>query len=141
MGRAPFDEFVALALLGDDDRAHEEVGVSTDVLRGGVDDGTRTQRERLLQHGRGEGVVDDGRDAGVAGRSQYRRQVGDAEQRIGRGLEPQQVGAVHRVEHLLGIHHVDGARTQSSLFLQTFEETPCPVVAVGRKDDRGSERP
>jgi len=40
--------------------------VSTDVLRGGVDDGTRTQRERLLQHGRGEGVVDDGRDAGVA---------------------------------------------------------------------------
>jgi len=52
-----------------------------------------------------------------------RRQVGDAEQRIGRGLEPQQVGAVHRVEHLLGIHHVDGARTQSSLFLQTFEET------------------
>ena len=138
--RSPFDEFVAPILVGHNDRSHEQVGMAADVLGRGVHDRTGSQGQRLLQHRRGKGVVDDGDHAGVAGGSQYRRQVRDAKHRVGRGLEPEHVGAVDRFEYLGCIDDVDGARVESAFFFQSFEETARAVVSVAGKDDGRGER-
>ena len=138
--RSPFDEFVAATLVGDNDRSHEQVGMAADVLGRGVHDRTGAQGQRLLQHRRGKGVVDDGDHASVAGGSQYRRQVRDAEHRVGRGLEPEHVGAVDRFEYLGRIDDVDGAGVESAFFFQSFEETARAVVPVAGKDDGRPER-
>ena len=46
-------------VVAGDERAADDVGVAAEVLGGGVQHDVRAQRERLLQVGRGEGVVDD----------------------------------------------------------------------------------
>ena len=71
-------------LVVDDQRAAHDVGVAAAVLRGGGYHGRpRPGSERLLQVGRGEGVVDDHRRAGAVGEVGDRRDVGDGEQRVG----------------------------------------------------------
>ena len=42
-----------------DERAADDVGVTAGVLRRGVDDDVGPESQRLLEVGRGEGVVDD----------------------------------------------------------------------------------
>ena len=54
-----------LVVVGDQ-RAADDVGVAAEVLRGGVQHDVGAERERLLQVGRGEGVVDDEPRAGLA---------------------------------------------------------------------------
>ena len=54
-----------------DDRAADDVGVAAAVLRGRVRDDVGAERERLLQVGRGEGVVDD--EQGARRRARRRR--------------------------------------------------------------------
>ena len=51
--------------VGRDERAADDVGVPAEVLRRRVHDDVGAERERLLQVGRGEGVVDDQQRAGV----------------------------------------------------------------------------
>ena len=109
-----------LVVVGDE-RAADDVGVPTEVLRRGVHDDVRAQRERRLQVGRGEGVVDDQR--GSCSRDvRERRDVGDAEQRVGRRLAPEDLGVrPHRRAHGVDVGRVDrgvldapGARTVES---------------------------
>ena len=50
-----------------DERAADDVGVPAAVLRRRVDDDVGAERQRLLEVGRGEGVVDDEQRAGVVG--------------------------------------------------------------------------
>ena len=52
-----------------DQRAADDVGVPAHVLRGRVHDDVRAERERLLQVGRGERVVDDQQRAAPRGRA------------------------------------------------------------------------
>src|SRR5207302_8433303 len=95
-----------------DDGAARDVAVATEVLRRGVDDEIGAQRERALEYrGRG-GVVADAASAGPVGERGDRRDVGDAPQRIGRRLDPDDLGGrpergLHRrrVRH---VHEVDG---------------------------------
>ena len=99
----------------------------------------RAEREGLLQHRRGEGVVDHGDDAAVARRAKYRGQVGDTEHGVGRRLEPAHVDAIQRIEHLLRVGHVNGADAESALPLQSLEERARAVVSRTGKQHSGSE--
>ena len=80
-------------------RAADHVGVAADVLRGRVQHHVGAQRERGLQVGRGEGVVHHQPGAGGARDVGDRGDVGDAQQRVGRRLAPDQLrvaGAARR---------------------------------------------
>ena len=69
-------------------RAADDVAVPAGVLRRRVHHDVGAQRDRLLQVGRGEGVVDDEERAALVGDPRERRDVGDAEQRVGRASRP-----------------------------------------------------
>ena len=95
--------------LGELEVAHDEgaadhVGVAAGVLGRRVHDDVGAQRQRLLEVRRGEGVVDDEQRAGVVGDRRERLDVADVEQRVGRRLEPDQLGlpgadrGAHRVD-------------------------------------------
>ena len=62
--------------------------VAAAVLGRRVRDDVGAERERLLQVGRGEGVVDDEQRARLVGDLGERGDVGDAEQRVGRASRP-----------------------------------------------------
>jgi len=72
-------------------RAAHHVAVTVQVLRGRVHHEVGTEREGLLPRGRQEGVVD--RNEGAAGVPELRDRgnVGDAQQRIARSLDPHQL--------------------------------------------------
>ena len=74
-----------------DERAADDVGVAADVLGRRVDDDVGAERQRLLEVGRGEGVVDDEQRARVVGDGGERLDVGDVEHRVGRRLDPHQL--------------------------------------------------
>ena len=59
--------------VGDDQRAADDVGVPAEVLRRRVDDDVGAERQRLLQVGRGEGVVDDEQRARARARTRPAR--------------------------------------------------------------------
>ncbi len=75
-------------VLRGDDRAADDVAVLAGVLRRGVGDDVGAEGDRVLQVGGREGVVDDEDRAGLVGDLGDRLDVGDAEQRVGRGLGP-----------------------------------------------------
>ena len=74
------------------DGAADRVGVAADVLRRRVHDDVGAERERLLQVRARERVVDDDERAGRVRALGDRGDVDDLEQRVGRRLEPDQVG-------------------------------------------------
>ena len=76
------------AVVGEDHRSPDDVGVTAHVLRRRVHDDVGAERDRLRQIGRGERVVDDQQRAGLMGELGDRRDVDDAEQRVGRRLDP-----------------------------------------------------
>ena len=75
------------------DGAADDVAVPTGILGRAVGDDVGAQVERALQVCRGEGVVDDEQRPGVVRDRRERGDVGDAEQRVGRGLDPEHLGA------------------------------------------------
>ncbi len=84
--------------LGDDRvardrRAEQHVGVAGQVLGDRVHDHVGAEVERALHERGGEGVVDHAQHAGVAGGGQAGAQVAHLQQRVGRRLQPQHVGA------------------------------------------------
>ena len=72
-----------------DYRAADHVAVTVDQLRRRVDDQIGAQRDRLLQHRREEGVVDDEQCLAVE-RCAYRRQIDQSQQRVARRFDPDQ---------------------------------------------------
>ncbi len=77
-----------LDVRGDDQRAADDVRVPADVLGRRVHDDVGTERERVLQVGRGERVVDDEQRAGGVRQVRELADVGDGEHRVGRRLDP-----------------------------------------------------
>jgi hypothetical protein len=82
------------------DDAKDRVAVAGEVLRDGVEDDVRAERERPLERRRGERVVhdDDGRfpagtDVRVGGAGHH-RDVRHLQERVGRRLEPDQPGSL-----------------------------------------------
>ncbi len=86
------------------DGTAENVGVAAEVLRGRVHDDVGTQRQRLLEVGRGEGVVDDDDRTNRVADLGERGDVADLHERIARSLNPEHLGRVgtecgaHRIE-------------------------------------------
>ena len=77
---------------GDHHRAADDVAVTAGVLGGRVHHDVGAERDRLLQVGRGEGVVDDEQRTRLVGDGRDRLDVGDAEQRVGGRLDPDHPG-------------------------------------------------
>jgi hypothetical protein len=86
---------VELGVVGHQDAA-DDIGVSADVLGGGVQHDVRAQRERLLEVRRGEGVVDHEGGFCLASDLGDGRDVADVEQGIGRRLDPDRLGLPRR---------------------------------------------
>ena len=72
--------------------AADHVGVPAEVLGRGVQHDVRAEGERLLQVGRGEGVVDDEAHVRRARDVRERGDVRDAQQRVRRRLAPDDAG-------------------------------------------------
>ncbi len=126
--------------LGDVEVAHDQrpaddVGVAAGVLGGGVHHHVGAEGERLLQVGRGEGVVDDEQRARVVGHRGQRRDVADVEQRVGGRLEPHQLGlpGPHGGRHRLDV--VDRRRRvlDPPRLLDLVEEPEGAAVGVVRQ--------
>ena len=123
------------SVRGGDDGAEQHVAVAGQVLGHRVHDDVGAELERALEQGRGEGVVDHAEHAALAGGGQQRRQVGDLEQRVGRRLEPEQVGAVEGGQHRLGVGDVDPAHRGRAFGLTDRERGERGVVrGIGRDD-------
>src|SRR5881409_2618299 len=69
-------------------RAAYDVAVTIQVFRRGVDDDVRAERDRLLQRGREEGVVDDDDRADAVRGRRRGPHVGDAQQGIAWRFDP-----------------------------------------------------
>jgi hypothetical protein len=93
-GHAPaVPQALGEGLLAGDGDAGQQVGVAADELGGAVHDHVRAEGQGVLQQRRREGVVDADDGPGVAAGGAQGRQVGHLEQRIGGGLQPEQVCA------------------------------------------------
>ncbi len=127
-GLAPF------ARTGHGD-TEDDVGVPGEVLGRGVDDDVRAVVEGALQQRRGEGVVHRHQRARLVPRPGERREVGDVQQGVGRGLQPQQVRALQRRGDLHLVGDVDPAGVHPSLRVGVGEGGDEPVVGRCRGDD------
>src|SRR6185295_18742242 len=86
----PPDALPELALLAGDESPAEDVAVAAEVLRRRMEDEIRPEVERALEHGGRPGVVDQSRGAVGSCQRGERSDVRDAEERIRRGLDPDQ---------------------------------------------------
>src|SRR5699024_10702940 len=87
-------QFLIQLLVIGHHEATDHIGVSTDVLGGGVQHGVGTERQRLLQVGGGEGVVHHELGVGALSCLGYGLDVGDGQCRVGGGLHPDQLGVI-----------------------------------------------
>ena len=88
--RPPCEQF-DMSRVTRDNRAAHDVTVAVEVLRGGVHDEIGAEREGALQRGGEESVVGDHECTCLVTRGAHGSQVRDAQQRIARRLDPQQV--------------------------------------------------
>ena len=75
-----------------DDGAADDVGMAAEVLGRAVHDDVRAQAQRLLQVRRGERVVHGQQGAGFAAELRDGGDIQDLQERIGRRLDPHQLG-------------------------------------------------
>ena len=119
-----------------DHGAADQVGVTAQVLRRGVDDEVRAQRQRLLKIRRGERAVHrEDRPVPV-------RQLGDGrdiqnlEQGVGRRLDPNQLGPrAHERGEALRLEVLGVARDDAMGTEDTLEQAISAPVKVGRGHD------
>ena len=92
----------------------------------------RAQLQRVLQVGRGEGVVDD--DLGVASRLDClsdRSDIRDCCRRVGRGLQPNQLGVLlQRCLHRRGIGGVDDGELDAPLAIVVVQQAVHAAIGV-----------
>ena len=117
-------------------RALDQIGMPRQVFRDAVHDDVGAEREGLLEHRRGEGVVDDDERAVLVGDVGDRLDVGHDQARVGRRLEPHQPRALgdrgaHRVE-IRRINRRDGEIEAREDAIQQAERA---AVDIERDDD------
>ena len=83
--------------------AHQHVGMAAQVFGGGMEDDVAAHVQRVLQIGRGEGVVDADPCAVCFGFGGHGGDVHQPEQRIGRGFQPNEFDAVSRQQAVDGV--------------------------------------
>ena len=119
----------------------DDVTVTVQVLGSGVHDEIRSERERLLPGGRQKGVVDDDeRTAGVP-ESRHRRDVGDAQQRVTRCLDPHHRRLLRQRRANRGlIAEVDELDPPLAAARPGIEQPVGTPVAIVRRDDACADR-
>ena len=123
-------------VVAGDERAADDVGVTAEVLGRGVQDDVRAQRERLLQVGRGEGVVDDEPGPGLPRDVRDRRDVRDAQQRVGRRLAPDDPGGrPQRGPQRVDVREVDRRVLDAPRREDLVDEPERAAVGVVRDDE------
>ncbi|MCW0450367.1 hypothetical protein NB706_003201 [Xanthomonas sacchari] len=119
--------------IGGDHRAADHVAVAVDVLGGGVDHQVGAEGDRGLQRRRQEGVVDHRQRAGLVRGVDDEAQVGDAQQRVGRGLDQHQLRRLRqRIGQRARIGQVGGDQFEVALLRQRVEQAPATAVRVVR---------
>ena len=114
----------------------EHVAVAAEELGRAVDDEVGTELERTLQHRARERAVDGDQRARTVHELADRVEVDDAEQRIGRELEPDQAGAIgHRRGDRVGIGRIDRGEGQPVAPEDLVEEPEGAAVHVLGEDD------
>ena len=99
-------------------------------------DQVRAQLERTLQHRARKGAVDRDQRARTVHELAHRVEVDDAEERIGRGLEPDQAcSIVHRGRHRVGIGRIHRGEAQPVAPEDLVEQPEGPPVDVLGEDD------
>ena len=106
-----------------------------EVLRRGVHDEVDALRERRLQQGSGEGVVDGDVRPGLVGGGGDGLDVGDLERGVGRRLEPDQGGVVAGLDDGLGVGDVDELDLDPAAGLEVRQRHDRAAVGVARRDD------
>ncbi len=81
---------------GDGHHAAQKVGMAVQHLGRGMHDHMDTVLDGPLAGGRGKGTVADRDGPGFRAEPRHERQIDDAQRRVGRRLEPEQVGPVFR---------------------------------------------
>ena len=134
-------------LLGARDHAAHGVTVTAEVLRRAVQHQRGSVVGGVLQHGRGEGVVDEHRH--VTGGRGDRADVDELERRVGRGLEDHEAGVgAHGTGHLLGravgrldAQHPGGQQVVGPAVQRTYgDDVATAPRSQRRKDGRGHRR-
>ena len=123
------------AVVGRGKAAHH-VRVPAQVLGRRMDDDVGAEAKRLLQPRRGEGVVDHEQGTGSMGRLGDRRDVDDAEQRIGRCLDPDHPrGRCQRLLEVGGAPEVGRVDGETGGLVDPGGQSMGAAVRVGGEDE------
>ncbi len=116
-----------------DHRAADHVAVAVDVLGGRVQHQVGAEGDRVLQRRRQEGVVHHHPGTGPVRGIDHETQVGDAQQRIGRGFHQHQLRRLRqRFGQCARIGQVGGDQLEMALARQRVEQAPAATVGVVR---------
>ncbi len=130
------DTLGELGIFGDEDAA-DDIAVAAEVFGDGVHGDVDAVVERALKHGGGEGVVAAGEDVSFAPDRGNGGKVGDFEEGVGGGFQPDEAGFIcDRLFDILGVRHVDeGEGEPLGIFENLAEESAGAAVEVVHGDD------
>jgi hypothetical protein len=128
-------------LVAGDDGAEHDVGVAREVLRDAVHHHVGTEVEPAGDQRGQEGLVEGEQRATRPRRRRDRRQVGDLEHRVGRRLDPHQVGACGRPDHRGRVGDVDDPQVgEPATADRVAQQVEHAEVGVRRHDHDASRR-
>ena len=117
-----------------DHRAADHIAVAVQIFGGRMHHDIGTQRERLLPHRRQEGIVRHHQRPGRGREAANLGDVGDAQERIARGLHPHHPRLFgNRFPQLVGIREVGKNQTQRTLAGQRLEKTVAAAITIKRR--------
>ncbi len=130
---APPHQLLVHRRVARDHRAAHHVTVAVDVLGGRMQHHVGTERQRLLQGRRQEGVVHHHQRTGLVRGIDDEAQVGDAQQRVGRRFHQHQLRlAGQRLGQRTRVGEVGGDQGEVALLRQCIEQAPAATVRIVR---------
>ena len=140
-GIAPPGDLLDQLGRGSEQGAAEQVAMTVQRLGRRMEDEVAAERQRTLAAWRRQGVVGEDEGAGPVGLLRPHGDVGQAQQRIAGGLDPDQSGLARERGGEGGIvAHVDEIGGQPSLVLEAADQAEGAAVAIVRRDDMRARR-
>ena len=115
--RAGLHQSLEDLIVGGDTQTDQQIAVATDELRTAVQHDCRTVLERPLQQRCRERRVDHHLRAGITRGDGDRRKVGNVERRVGRRLDPHDIGTDRAAAIRGSVRDVDGPQLDVTLQL------------------------